>query len=122
MKCAKCKSDRIVKSGFINNRQRFLCKSCSYKFLEPNMAKIAMMKQAVYLYSSGLSFRTIAKYLGVSPSTILRWVKRFAETSYSKPRPSEPIEVELDEIWHFVDSKKTNSGFGNATAEQPNNF
>ncbi|WP_458796247.1 IS1/IS1595 family N-terminal zinc-binding domain-containing protein [Chryseobacterium proteolyticum] len=31
-KCPKCNSTHLVKSGVINQKQRFHCKSCNYYF------------------------------------------------------------------------------------------
>ena len=50
------------------------------------------------------------------------WVKQFAENNYSKPIPqNESVIIELDEMWHFLHSKKDKSGFGKLTVEQQNN-
>ncbi len=40
------------------------------------------------------------------PPAVLRWVRNFAERVYEKPEPGEAIIVELDEMWHFLKSKK----------------
>ena len=78
---------------------------------------------AVWLYSHGLSFRAIAKLLKVSARSVFVWVKQFAEDNYSKPAPSnEDVIIELDEMWHFLHSKKDTSGFGNRIAEQQNSL
>ena len=61
---------------------------------------------AVWLYSHGLSFRAIAKLL--SERFVFVWVKQFVENNYSKPIPqNESVIIELDEMWHFLHSKKT---------------
>ena len=67
---------------------------------------------AVLLYTLGLSFNAIARIHGVATSTVMRWVRAFAEKTYEKPEPGEAIVVELDEMWHFLHAKKTNFGFG----------
>jgi hypothetical protein len=55
----------------------------------------------------GLSFRTIAGYIGVAPSTVLYWVRNFALKVYEKPVPlPESVTVGLDEMRHFPGSKK----------------
>ena len=54
----------------------------------------------------------IGKSLNVSAQTILNWIRAFALENYEKPEPSEAIVVELDELWHFIESKKTNYGSG----------
>ena len=61
---------------------------------------------AVTLYTQGLSIRAIARLIEVSPSAVLKWIKTFAKTHYEKPAPADAILVELDEMWHYVKSKK----------------
>ena len=73
------------------------------------------------LYAHGLSYRTIAKLLKVSAQSVFGWVKKFAENNYSKPVPTDDsVVIELDEMWHFLHSKKDKFGFGKPTAEQQN--
>ena len=79
--------------------------------------------KAVWLYAHGLSFRAIARFLNVSARSVFVWVKRFAENNYNKPVPtSDSAIVELDEMWHFIHSKKDQCGYGKPIAEQQNNL
>jgi hypothetical protein len=34
-------------------------------------------------------------------------VREFAEANYEKPTPESAVVVELDELWHFIQEKKT---------------
>ena len=34
IECKRCKSTNIVRNGFSNNKQRYLCKECGYTFVE----------------------------------------------------------------------------------------
>jgi hypothetical protein len=43
----------------------------------------------------------------------------FAEKVYEKPEPREVVVVELDEMWHYLCSKKTNFGYGRLIVEIP---
>jgi len=56
--------------------------------------------------------------LGYSNVAILNWVRDFAKAHYSKPAPKGEIVLELDEMWHFLQAKKTNCGFGKHIAAQ----
>jgi len=48
-------------------------------------------------------------------------VKSFAEKNYSKPAPiDDSVVIELDEMWHFLRSKKDEFGSGKRIAEQQN--
>ena len=65
------------------------------------------------LYINGLSFRTIAHLLHTSATSVLSWVRKFALQHYEKPQPnSEVVAIQLDEMWHFLHLKKTNSRYG----------
>ena len=61
---------------------------------------------AITLYTLGLSMRAIAKLFDVSATSILRWIRDFAKANYEKPAPGDAILVELDEVWHYLKSKK----------------
>ena len=50
----------------------------------------------------------ISKLFDVSAQSILNWVRNFAIANYEKPAPKDAIIVELDEMWHFLNSKKNN--------------
>ena len=65
---------------------------------------------AILLYTLGLSFNAIARIFGVATSTVMRWVRAFVERTYEKPEPGQAVIVELDEMWHYLHSKKTAIG------------
>ena len=122
-RCKSCKSEEYVKAGFVKNEQRYKCKKCGCQFV-PTRHKGRSKEEklmAVWLYSHGLSFRAIAKLLKVSARSVFVWVKQFAEDNYSKPiPPNEDVIIELDEMWHFLRSKKDEFGSGKRIAEQQN--
>ena len=124
-KCKKCNASEYVKAGFVKGEQRYKCKKCGCQFVptrHKGKSKEEKLK-AVWLYSHGLSFRTIAKFLKVSANAVIKWIKKFAEDNYSKPVPSsDSVIIELDEMWHFVDSKKDQFGFGKLIVGQQNNL
>lgn len=115
MHCPHCDSQNIIKSGLVKGRQRFKCKDCSYQFtnLSKERGKPLWMKlEAVLMYLSGMSMNATGKLLGVSAQSVLNWVRDFGEVNYEKPVPESAVVVELDELWHFVQAKKTNYGSG----------
>lgn len=79
--CPKCsQSDVIVKSGIVNNKQRYLCKTCVYHFTVRKIGKKIdnyYIVKAIQLYLEGLSLREIERVLGVSHSTINNWIKKY---------------------------------------------
>jgi hypothetical protein len=70
---------------------------------DKNAAHRAM---ALYLYAVGLSMNAIARMVGVEPSAVLYWIGNFALRVHEKPTPQGAVVIELDEMWHFLGSKK----------------
>ena len=72
-----------------------------------------MRALAVLLYALGsVSQGMIAKLLGVSHVAVYRWVRAAGEAAPApSAAPSSGI-VQIDEMWHFVDGKKTRFGSG----------
>jgi transposase len=122
-KCSKCGSERTVKNGMKAGQQTYLCRDCGYRFMsERPKATEKIKRQAVILYCVGLSFRTIGVLLGYANTMILIWVREFAKAHYQKPMPKNEIILELDEMWHFLQSKKTNCGYGKHIVVQLGNL
>jgi len=122
MKCKKCKSENSVKAGLVKGNQRYKCKSCGCQYVPSgHRGKSEREKlMSIWLYMHGLSFRAIAKFLKVTHKTIYDWVKAFSEENYIKPEPQgESVVVELDEMWHYLHSKKEKFGFGKRIAAIP---
>ncbi len=118
--CPKCQSIEVVKNGKVQGKQRYKCESCSLQFtrLTPRGRPAQEKAMAVTLYTLGLSIRAIARLIGVSPTAVLKWIKTFAKTHYEKPAPGDAIIVELDEMWHYLGSKKTSYGSGKLIVEK----
>ena len=112
--CPKCTCSEVVKNGNHLGRQRYRCKSCRFQFTRTTARGRPASEKAtaVLLYTLGLSLNCIARMFKVSTPAVLRWVRLFAEKTYEKPLPAEAIVVELDEMWHYLASKKTSSGSG----------
>ena len=121
MKCRKCGSEDNVKNGKRGGAQCFKCKSCGFQFTKEaaNGVEGGERAKAILLYVLGLSIRSIARAFRVSPSTVLYWVRNFALKTYEKPSPEGSVVVELDEMWHFIVSKKRSAGYGRHIAALP---
>lgn len=107
--CPQCKATDIIKNGFVKGRQRFKCKHCNYQFTKRSQERgkpLWMKLEAVLMYLSGMSMNAAAQILGVSAQSVLNWVREFGEANYEKPVPESAIVIELDELWHFIQSKK----------------
>ena len=88
----------------------YKCKKCGCQFVPTRQKGRSKQEKllAVWMYAHGYSFRTIAKFFKVNVHSAFVWVKSFAEKNYSKPAPiDDSVVIELDEMWHFLRSKKT---------------
>jgi len=61
--------------------------------------------------------------VNVNVRSVFNWVKAYAKANYVKPIPeSDGVIIELDEMWHFIQSKKLLSGYGRLIAVIPVNL
>ena len=108
--CKHCGSASFVRNGMAAGHQRYRCKTCGRNFTAtPPRGKPPPMKAlAVLLYGVGnVSQGMIAKLLGVSHVAVYKWVRKAGEEAPApSATPSSGI-VQIDEMWHFVDGKKT---------------
>jgi transposase-like protein len=124
MFCTKCGSERVFRSGFVKSEQRYKCKECSRQFVPTRQHGKSETEKltATLLYINGLSLRTIARLLSVTATAILKWIRQYAIENYEKPQPqNNDVEIELDEMWHYLESKKTSFGFGKHIVALPIN-
>jgi transposase-like protein len=116
--CFKCSSESNVKNGCARGAQRYKCKACGYNFTVDHKGRgkpESQKRQALHMYLEGLGFRGIARILGVSNVAVLNWIRSFGEKIKELRKEVKPQEVEvmeLDEMWHFVQKKRNNNGFG----------
>ena len=109
MNCPACGGWHNSKNGKRNGKQCYKCKGCGYQFaaganeLEKRKAERGA---AAALYLFGLSFRAIGRLFSVHTSTVLDGVRNFAIPNHERPAPSGAAVVELDEMRHFLESKK----------------
>ncbi len=78
--CPNCGSGAYIKSGVVNNRQRYKCKSCGYFFSVNKIGKKIddyYVNKALQLYLEGLTYREIERILGISHVSIMNWVKKY---------------------------------------------
>ena len=117
MFCTKCGSEQVFRSGFIKGEQRYRCKERGRQFVPTrHHGKSETQKlTTILLYINGLSLRTIARLIHVTATAVLKWVRQYTLETYEKPKPQQnttTIVTELDEVWHYLKSKKTSFGFG----------
>lgn len=103
-----------MKNGTHLGRQRHRCRDCGFQFTRKTPRGRAAHEKAaaVLLYTMGLSFSAIARLYGIAPSSVMRWVRAFAEKNTGKPEPGQAVIVELDAMWLALHSEKADPGNG----------
>jgi len=113
-RCLHCQSEALVKAGHnASGSQRYQCKRCQrHSTFEPQAHGYALetREQALRLYLEGNGLRRIGRLLQVHHQTVANWINARHATLPSQPtQPPVAGVVELDELYTFVGSKKTNS-------------
>ena len=124
--CPKCQNNHIIKSGIINNKQRYLCKNCKYFFTVNKIGKKIddyYVTKALQLYLEGLSYREIERIIGVSHVTISNWVKSFnvKKPSHTDYHTTYKIFSHL-ELIEYLKNKELLSGAGMIITELGDKF
>ena len=113
--CKKCQSERYVKSGHTRDHQRYKCKDCGCQFTDTKRRGVhpALKSFAIVLYVyCGVSMGKIARLYRISTVAVLKWIKAAALEAKPINPVSESDIVMIDELWHFVNGKKTKYGSG----------
>jgi len=89
MKCKYCNSENVIRYGKPTLRsgkrkQKYFCKKCNQYFTNLDSYKRfrkskRFISEMIDHYSMGFSFYKVGYYHGISPSTVYRYVMRFAE-------------------------------------------
>ncbi len=83
MNCPKCNATQFVKAGFVQDKQRFMCKACNYHFVDPAHNKKGFPQQVkrkvLEMVRGGNGIRQVARTARVSHVSILRWMREAAE-------------------------------------------
>ena len=113
--CKRCQSELTVKNGVVRGKPRQKCKACGYNFIEGDkrIKENLVVKKALatILYSLGkASFGMLGKIFGVNRSLTYRWIREEADKLPEPAISGEIREMEFDEMWHFIGSKKTKNG------------
>jgi len=113
--CKNCQHPNTVKNGLIRGKQRYKCHACHYTFVvgdERHKPETELKKAlSVILYSLGkASFGFLAKLFGVSRTTTYSWIRDLAATTAEPAIAADIREIDFDEMWHFLQSKKRSAG------------
>ena len=113
--CKSCHSLNTIKSGKVRGKQRYKCKDCGLNFVEgdgrTNEKVIALKALCVVFYSLGKgSYNMLGKIFGRNRSLIYRRIREAGLLTEEPVIDGEIKEIEFDEMWHFIQSKKQNFG------------
>jgi len=111
-KCVRCNSENIVKSGIVNEKQRYKCQKCNYHFTVVSKGFPEKVKRiAIHLWLEGMSIRRIGRIMNVSDVAIGKWLNPVKD-ELRKYRKQKIYTKELHSIEHFMISKKLFNQFG----------
>ncbi|WP_074410000.1 MULTISPECIES: IS1/IS1595 family N-terminal zinc-binding domain-containing protein [Aquimarina] len=124
--CPNCGSPEYIKSGVINQRQRYRCKDCSYYFTVNKLGKKIddyYVNKALQLYLEGLTYREIERILGISHVSVINWVKKYnIKRPYnSQYHPTYKILNSL-ELANYFQSPENIQGAGVVVTELGDKF
>ena len=82
--CPHCQaSDKQVRAGYnASGTQRMKCQHCQRRYTPqplPDRYPKALRSEAVQMYLGGMSFRAVARHLGVNHQSVINWVKEYAQ-------------------------------------------
>src|SRR3989304_7974246 len=114
MECPHCKNTSGQhKSGKTRaGSQRYRCFHCMHKYTprqKPRGYPPEIRLQALRMYVDGMNFRRIERHLGVHHTTVMNWVKTYVAHLPEAPLPETLDQVELDELFTFIETKKRES-------------
>ena len=115
--CKKCQEKTaIVKSGFVRGKQRFKCKNCGCHFVDGDHRQVYSVEaraMAIIMYGMcKASYGTIAGLFKTSRAMVYQWVKQYGKSFPEPEIPEDTSDIEFDEMWHFIQQKKTKFGSG----------
>jgi transposase len=105
----------VVRSGIIGGKQRYQCKECGCNYREgdnrTNVKVAAKKALCILLYAMAKgSYRMMGRILGIDHTLVYRWIRSFGESLAEPEVSGEIAQMEFDEMWHFIGSKKESFG------------
>jgi transposase-like protein len=82
-RCPYCHTEEDqVRAGWnLSGTQRMKCQRCQRRYTprpHPERYSELLQSEAVHLYLSGMSFRAVARRLGVHHQSVINWVNAYA--------------------------------------------
>lgn len=120
--CRYCRSDIVVKNGFVYGKQRWKCKSCLRSYREHDLReKYSLDKKlkVILMYLEGVGIRSIERLEHVPNPLIIKWIRKFSTILRARlneveiPEDAKQIQIlELDELFSYCQKKLNPSTFG----------
>lgn len=120
--CKYCGSDKKVKNGYVQGKQRYKCKSCSKSYREGDLRERYSNEQRLRVikwYLEGAGIMSIERMEGVPNPLIIKWIRKFSKILRSRlneveiPEDARKIEIiELDELFSYCQKKRIESTYG----------
>ena len=108
--CPVCSSLNIKKNGINKQgKQRYRCQICGRQFIlkYAYRAYLNYIRELIVpMCLNGSGIRDTARVLRVSATTVMKLIAERAQTLPPVKVPERIAEVELDEMWSFVEKKK----------------
>jgi IS1 family transposase len=100
----------VVKNGTTSNRkQKYLCRDCCRQFIRHYTyqgCRPEIRSLIVPMTLNGSGIRDITRVLNVSINTVLKEIRRAAALVLEPRPPARLADVEVDEMWSFVEKKR----------------
>ncbi len=107
--CHHCASKSYIKNGCYKGVQRDVCQSCGRSFSSNGLRRpLETKRQALEMSVNSVGIRKIARFVQVSPTSVLNWIKKARVSQVAKGAASfkEQVDsIEMDDIYTFVQKK-----------------
>ncbi|MBF0368004.1 MAG: IS1 family transposase [Magnetococcales bacterium] len=120
--CPKCQEGHTVKNGRLHGRQRYKCQGCGYQFtrMTPRGRPASEKMLAGLLYQNGFSMSAIARLLGLSTPTVLKWVRQQPELAASRQKTNRNNKIiPLAELCEHLGSSDATAHSGRVLVSIP---
>ncbi len=108
--CPVCSSLNIKKNGINKQgKQRYRCKECGRQFILRYSYRAylnSIRELIVPMCLNGSGIRDTARVLRISATTVMKVISQAARQLAPETLPERIADVELDEMWSFVQKKK----------------
>jgi transposase len=120
--CKHCKSEKVVKDGFVQGKQRYICRDCDRTSRDGDAREkysIEKKIKVIKLYTEGVGIRSIERLEDVPAPLLVHWLRNFGKMIREKlsatkiPDDAKEISIlELDELFTYCKKKPKKPMFG----------